>query len=70
MSGGPSGSAPERSEAGPLVLSLRRELDRYEAGRSAQALDGAFAAAARAVAQLRGERAQEPPEVSEIRDLF
>ena len=53
-----------------MALSLRNALDRYEAGRSAQALDGAFAAAARAVAELRGERAQDPPEVSELRHLF
>ena len=53
-----------------MALSLRNALDRYEAGRSAQALDEAFAAAARAVAELRGERAQDPPEVSELRHLF
>jgi hypothetical protein len=52
------------------VLALRAALDRYERARSAQALDVAFAAAAAAVAGLRGERANVPPEVSELRSLF
>ena len=52
------------------VLALRIALDRYEDRRSAQALDLAFAAAARAVAELRGERASRPPEVAEGRSLF
>jgi len=75
VSGGPSGKqgfgAPERSEGGPPAFALRAALDRYEnGGRSAQALDVAFAAAAAAVAGLRGERANEPPDVSEVRLLF
>lgn len=52
------------------ALALRVALDRYQEGRSARSLDVAFAAAARAVADLRGERAAEPPEVNEIRRLF
>jgi len=52
------------------ALALRVALDRYEEDRSSQALDRAFAAAARAVAQLRGGRATAPPEVSEVRGLF
>jgi hypothetical protein len=63
------GSSPGDA-VGP-VLALRVALDRYEQGRSARALDVAFAAAARAVAAVRGpERAGEPPSMSEIRSLF
>jgi hypothetical protein len=60
----------EQGELGHPVLALRAALDRYERGRSAQALDVAFAAAAGAVAELRGDRAGEPPDVGEIRSLF
>lgn len=74
MSGGPSGNKgfgpPERSQAGHPVLALRAALDRYEEARSAGALDAAFAAAAAAVADLRGERASVPPDVGELRILF
>ena len=79
MSGGPSGNEefgpPERSEAvnagvAVSVRSLRLALDRYEADRSARAMDVAFLAAARAVAEVRGERAQVAPELSELRSLF
>jgi len=62
--------AVSRGAAGSPVLALRVALDRYEAGRSVQALDGAFAAAAGAVAELRGERAGDAPSVDEIRSLF
>jgi hypothetical protein len=61
---------PERGESSPPVVSLRIALDRYRHAGSPAALDRAFAAAARAVAELRGERANEPPEVSELRSLF
>jgi hypothetical protein len=61
---------PERGDASPPVLALRLALERYEQARSARALDTAFAAAARAVAERRGERAGEPPELSELRALF
>ncbi len=74
MSGGGFGNdsfgPPARGEAVQPVQALRVALDRYEHGRSARALDVAFAAAARAVADLRGERAGETPEVSEISALF
>jgi hypothetical protein len=52
------------------VLALRAALDRYETARSARALDVAFGAAAAAVAGLRGERANAPPDVSELQALF
>jgi hypothetical protein len=73
MSGGlrnPSDGAPEPRRPGHPVLALRAALERYEAARSPAALDQAFAAAAAAVAELRGDHADEPPEVSEIRSLF
>jgi hypothetical protein len=74
VSGGPSPNEdfglPERSEAGHPVPALRAALDRYEKAQSARALDGAFAAAAAAVADLRGDRASVPPDVSELRILF
>ena len=74
VSGGPSrnhsSGPPERADAGPPVLALRLALERYEQGRSVQALDVAFAAAARAVAERRGDRAGETPELSELRKLF
>jgi len=74
VSGGPSGNEgfgpPERSQAGHPVLALRAALNRYEEARSARAMDVAFATAAAAVADLRGERASVPPDVSELRILF
>jgi hypothetical protein len=74
VSGGPSGNQgfgpPERREAGHPVLALRAALARYENARSARALDLAFAAAAAAVAGLRGERANVPPDVGELQTLF
>lgn len=74
MSGGPSGKEgfgpPERSQAGHPVLALRAALARYEETRSPRALDVAFATAAAAVADLRGERASVPPDVGELRILF
>jgi hypothetical protein len=74
VNGGPSGNQelgpPGAGEAGHPEPTLRLALDRYESGGSPQALDAAFAAAARAVAGLRGERAEVPPEVSELDSLF
>ncbi len=74
MSGGPSGNQkfgpPERREAGHPALALSTALERYEAGHSTRALDVAFAAAAAAVADLRGERARVAPDVGELRTLF
>src|ERR1700733_4364890 len=61
---------PERGGELLPVDALRVALARYEGARSPQALDRAFATAASAVAQLRGERAKTPPEVSEVRRLF
>ncbi len=52
------------------MLALRTALERYERGGSPAALDAAFAAAARAVAERRGERANDPPDVTEIERLF
>jgi hypothetical protein len=63
-------AAEMRGELGHSALALRVALDRYEGERSARALDVAFAAAAGAVAELRGERAGLPPDVGELRDLF
>jgi len=74
VSGGPSGNQkfglPERGKPGHPALALSTALERYEAGRSARSLDVAFAAAAAAVADLRGARASAPPDVSELRSLF
>jgi hypothetical protein len=52
------------------VLALRTALDRYLEAGSPAALDAAFAAAARAVAERRGERANQPPDVTELERLF
>ncbi|MGO9889399.1 MAG: hypothetical protein ACLP0L_16005 [Solirubrobacteraceae bacterium] len=52
------------------VLALRAALDRYQEAGSPAALDAAFAAAARAVAERRGDRAKEPPDVTELERLF
>jgi hypothetical protein len=65
------GTSP-RERGGELlpVQALRLALDHYQETRSPRALDLAFSTAARAVAELRGERASSPPEVSEVRRLF
>ncbi len=52
------------------VPALRAALDRYQQDASPAALDVAFAAAARAVAERRGERAGDPPDVTELQRLF
>ena len=52
------------------VLALRAALDRYHQAGSPAALDAAFAAAAQAVAERRGDRANEPPDVTELERLF
>jgi hypothetical protein len=69
-SGKDSSLPPEPGGLVAPALALRVALERYEEDRSPKALDRAFAAAARAVAQLRGARASTPPEVSEVRMLF
>jgi hypothetical protein len=63
-------AAPEGTGSAQLVVALRSALDRYADGPSPATLDHAFAAAARAVAELRGERAAERPELSEVTSLF
>jgi len=65
----PSPAAPAGGSAA-LVPALRLALERYEQGRSPAALDQAFAAAARAVAAVRGERASAPPDLGEVSRLF
>lgn len=72
-----SGATGNESSATPAgaggvhpVLALRTALDRYLQAGSPAALDVAFAAAARAVAERRGERASEPPDVTELERLF
>jgi hypothetical protein len=68
---GHESNAPvSRGEAGLPVLALRAALATYERGRAPAALDRAFAAAAKAVAELRGGRADEPPDVDEVKGLF
>ena len=68
---GDDGSGPPEGAGGVHpVLALRTALDRYQRAGSPAALDVAFAAAARAVAERRGERANEPPDVTEIERLF
>ena len=52
------------------VPALRAALDSYQQSGSPATLDVAFAAAARAVAERRGERAGEPPDVTELERLF
>ena len=52
------------------VLALRAALDRYLQAGSPAALDAAFAAAAQAVAERRGDRANEPPDMTELARLF
>ena len=63
-------AAPLGSGSAHPALALRVALERYAHGRSPATLDVAFAAAAGAVAQLRGERASTPPDVDEVRRLF
>lgn len=73
MSGGAGNDSSPASRPGGSALpvpALRAALERYADGRSPAALNRAFAAAAGAVAELRGERASEPPDLSEVRWLF
>lgn len=73
MSGGAGNDIPAapdgRGSAHP-VPRLSSALERYAESPSPAALDEAFAAAAQAVAELRGERANVPPGVSEVSRLF
>lgn len=52
------------------VAALRAAVASYQHGGSLSELDAAFAAAAGAVAMLRGERAGQPPSVEEVSELF
>ena len=73
MSGGAGNDFPAAPEgAGPaqLARALGSALERYAEDPSPATLDHAFAAAARAVAGLRGERAGVRPDVSEVSSLF
>jgi hypothetical protein len=65
-----SSGPPEGLGGAHPVLTLRTALERYEQAGQPAALDAAFAAAARAVAERRGERANEPPELTELERLF
>lgn len=56
-------------DAATRAAALRVALTRYETTRSPAMLDHAFVAAAAAVAARRGERASEPADVEELRDL-
>jgi hypothetical protein len=56
-------------EAATRIAALRVALARYETTGAPAMLDQAFVAAAAAVAALRGERATEPADVQELRDL-
>ena len=65
------GTSPQTRGGGLLpIQALRLALDDYEERRSPRTLDLAFSSAARAVAELRGERASAPPELGEVRKLF
>jgi hypothetical protein len=78
VTGGPSGDQEfgsahppsERGAVGHPVLALRAALERYRAVPSGRTLDVAFAAAAAAVAEVRGARASVAPDVGELRGLF
>ena len=70
VTGNESSGPPAGAGGVHPVLALRTALDRYRLGGSPAALDVAFAAAARAVAERRGERANEPPELTELERLF
>jgi hypothetical protein len=56
--------------AAPAVAALRVALHGYSLSRSPAVLDQAFGAAGVAIAALRGERAREPVDVSEIESLI
>ena len=70
MTGNDSSGPPEGVGDVHPAVALRTALERYEMARSPAALDVAFAAAARAVAERRGARANEPPDVTELKRLF
>jgi hypothetical protein len=59
-----------QGELSRQVVALRAAVAAYQHGGSLTELDAAFAAAAGAVAMLRGERAGQPPSVEEVSQLF
>ncbi len=61
---------PDSAGPEPHVALLRGALIRYELSGSPAMLDEAFAAAAAAVALLRGERGHEPADAAEVRSLM
>jgi hypothetical protein len=68
--GNDSSLPPEGAGGLQPVRALRAALDRYERAGVPEALDAAFVAAARAVAERRGDRANDLPDVTEIEHLF
>jgi hypothetical protein len=66
----PAGESFEPLEPSRPAAALHAAVTQYESSGSPGALDQAFAAAAVAVAGLRGERADVPPELDEVRRLF
>ena len=52
------------------LVELRTALARYEGSASSAALDQAFVAAGATVASLRGDRAAEPADATEVRELM
>jgi hypothetical protein len=66
----PEGESFEPLEPSRPAAVLHAAVAQYESSGSPGALDEAFAAAAAAVARLRGERAGVPPERDEVRRLF
>jgi hypothetical protein len=70
LTGNDSFGPPEGVGGAHPVVALRTALERYERAGSPAALDAALVAAAHTVAERRGERANDPPEVTEIERLF
>jgi len=64
------GQAGGEEAASAPVAALRAALARHQVEGSSSALDEAFAAAAQAVASLRGARADQPLSTAEIRSLL
>ena len=70
MSQSPQEGSFEALDPSSHVAALHAAVERYEHEQSPGTLDEAFAAAAIAVAALRGGRAGVPPDVEEVRRLF
>jgi hypothetical protein len=67
---GADDAAVENARAGPHLEALREALDRYGATGAPSALDHAFLRAASAIAVLRGERAEERADATEVKALM